>query len=118
MRAVLAWTLVAAFMAVMFPIVHGRENKCTSTESAFMLAKRFTVDREALTIDDQPDFPWDTPETVQYRGACRHEVRSWFDRVTNGEKHRHAYTATMRYDPLMNTWSLVDWTQTGDTVVR
>lgn len=118
MRAVIAWGLVALFMFVMFPFVYGRENKCTSAETAFMIAKRFTVDREGLRIEDQPDFPWKTPEAVQYQGTCTHRVTSWFERVTGGDKHRFDYAATVRYDPIMNKWSLVDWTQTGDTVVR
>jgi hypothetical protein len=118
MRAVIAWGLVALVMFALFPVVYGRENKCTSAETAFMIAKRFTVGRESLSIDDQPDFPWETPDVVQYQGSCMHRVTSWFDRVRDGQKHRIAYAATVQYDPVFNAWSLVDWTQTGDVVIR
>lgn len=118
MRAVIAWGLVALVMLVLFSLVYAREDKCTSTETAFMVAKRFTVDRESLSLADQPDFPWETPEAVQYRGSCTHRVTSYFERVSNGAKHRIDYAATVRFDPIFNTWSLEDWTQAGDSLVK
>jgi hypothetical protein len=114
MRVVLAWGAVAALMFALFPLVYGRENKCTSASTAFMLAKRFTVERNALSIDDQPDFPWDRPGAVLYQGDCTHRVSSWFDRVANGERQRTAYVATVRYDPPMNRWTLLDWAEAGE----
>jgi hypothetical protein len=118
MRAVIAWAVVAIVMFALFPVVYGREDKCTSAETAFMIAKRSTVDREGLRIEQQPDFPWETPDAVRYEGSCTHRVTSWFERTDDGAKHRIAYVATVRYDPIMNRWSLQDWSQTGDTVQR
>ncbi len=95
------------------PLAIAREDKCTNGETAYMIAKRFTSDRVGLRIEDEPGFPWFNAAMTDYRGGCSHEVRSWFERKEGAERQRTDYTARVRYDLIMNQWSLESWSETG-----
>jgi hypothetical protein len=88
------------------PIALSREDKCTNGETAYMIAKRFTSERTGLSKQDDPDFPWLDPAMVEYRGACTHDIHSYFERRAGAARGRTDYTARVHYDVLMNRWSL------------
>jgi hypothetical protein len=97
------------------PVALAREDKCTNTETAYMIAKRFTAEREGLSKQDDPDFPWLNPAMVAYRGSCTHDILSFFERRAGTAPGRTDYTARVHYDVLMNRWSLEDWQVRGDS---
>ena len=99
------------------PIAIAREDKCTNVETAYMIAKRMTVEHEALEKKDEPDFPWIDPAMASYEGGCTHLVRSFFDRKDGEGRQRTSYTARVHYDVIMNRWSLEDWQATGKTPI-
>jgi hypothetical protein len=95
------------------PVALAREDKCKNSETAYMIAKRFTAEREGLSKQDDPDFPWLSQAKVEYRGSCTHDVLSYFERRAGTARGRTDYIARVHYDVLMNRWSLDDWQVRG-----
>lgn len=109
------------------PVALAREDKCTNSETAYMIGKRFTAERaatriypscadlvaqvdnsrlECLSKQDDPDVPWLGKAMVEYRGSCTHHILSFFERRAGAAPGRTDYTARVHYDVLMNRWSL------------
>ncbi|BCJ91363.1 hypothetical protein IZ6_20980 [Terrihabitans soli] len=95
------------------PVALAREDKCTSGETAYMIAKRFVSERTGLTEKDDPDFPWMQASMVSYLGSCTHDIHSFFDRGARDARIRTGYAARVHYDVLMNHWSLEQFEARG-----
>jgi hypothetical protein len=105
----LIYPLLTLGLFAFLPIAIARENKCTSGDTAFMIAKRFTTEQMVLVKEDEPDFPWMESSMTHYLSGCTHEVQSWFDRKAGEGRERVSYTARVHYDVFNNHWDIETW---------